>query len=263
MNPIDPGRRSVLGALVWLTLAGAAVALIAAGTSLRDRSVALVERAGLGAAPGVRETVLVIQAPEDAAAFAAETVLERIAPVSAPPGEPQGVGPDTPALLSGAQAIAADGLEAAPGGAQHRVLLGRGAYASWELSKEPRPGASKTWERTLTVASASAPGFAFASDALAAAYLGGWPRLSAAERERARPAITLGFRDPAFVRRGLPAAVEAVGPDGALRLVPNRRDSLEAAAAVLRAMGQAAAAEQAARAATAVRTSGNGTGPTP
>jgi hypothetical protein len=257
LNPLDPGRRSVLGALVWLTLAGAGIALIAAASPLRSRGVALVERAGLATAPGVRETVFVIPSPEDAAAFAAESVLERLAPASAPPGEPQGVGPDTPALLSGAQALAADGLEGAPGGVQHLVLLGRGAYASWELSREPRPGASRAWERTLSVASASAPGFAVASGALAAAYLGAWPRLSTEERERARPAIAAGFRDPAFVRRALPSAVDALGAERAAALLPNRRASLEAAASVLRAMGQTAAAEQASRAALAAPSSGS------
>lgn len=250
-NHLEPGRRSVLGALVWLTLAGAAVALIVAGAPLRARGVALVERAGLGAAPGVRETVLVIPAPEDSAAFAAESVLAGVAPASAPPGEPPAVGPETPALLSGAQGLAADGLEGAPGAVQHRVLLGRAAYASWELMKEPRPGSARPWEHALTVASAAAPGFAVASDALAAAYLGAWPRLSADERERGRPAIAAGFRNPAFVRRALPAAVDVFGTEGAVRLIPNRRGSLEAAASVLRAIGQAALADQVARAAAA------------
>jgi hypothetical protein len=249
--PTEGARRSVLGALIWLTLGGAAVALLAAGSPLRARGLALIERAGLGAAPGVRETVLVIPSPEDAAAFSVESVLAGVAPASAPPGEPPAVGPETPALLSGAQSLAADGLEGAPGAVQHRVLLGRGAYASWELMKEPRPGAAKAWERTLTVASASAPGFAAASDALAAAYLGAWPRLSAEERDRARPAITAGFRSPAFVRRALPAAVDALGVDGAIRLLPNRRGSLQAAASVLRAIAQSAAADQVARAAAA------------
>jgi hypothetical protein len=248
---LPPGRRSVFGSLLWLLLAGAAVALIASGSPLRGRGVALLDRSGLSSGPGVRETALVMPSPEDAAAFAAESVLGRIAPASAAPGEPPAVGPDTPALLAGSLSLAADGLEGAPAGAQHRLLLGRAAYAAWELSKEPRPGASRAWERTLTVAARSAPGFSRASEALASAYLGGWPRLSPEERGRAGPALTAAFRDPGFVRRGLPAAVQALGADAALRLVPNRRGSLDAAAFVLRALGESAAAEQAARASAA------------
>jgi len=248
---LPPGRRSWMGFLFWLLLAGGAVALIASGAPLRDQSVELLERSGVAAAPGVRETALVIAQPEDAAAFAAESVLGRVAPASASPGEPIAIGPETPGLLSGVRMLALDGLAGAPGDAQHRVLLGRSAYAEWELVKEPKPEAARPWERTLILASKAAPGFPPAVEALAAAYLGGWPRLSAQERERGRAAISASFRSPSFVRRAFPAALSTLGPNESVRLLPRVRPALEAASSVLRAVGQGSLADQVSAAAAA------------
>src|SRR4051812_40355352 len=121
---LAPARRSWLAFLFWLLLAGCGAALLASGIPLRDQGVRLLEQAGLASSPGIRETALVIPEPEDAAAFAAESVLARIAPASASPGEPIQVGPQTPDLLKGVGSLALEGLEGAPGGSQERVLVG-------------------------------------------------------------------------------------------------------------------------------------------
>src|SRR5262249_37663609 len=138
-----------------------------------------------------------------------------------------GAAPDRVALLAGARSLALDGLVEAPGGTQQRLVAGRVAYAIWE--SEPSPGSERVWERTLTIAARTAPGFEVATDTRAADYLGAWPRLSEPERERARPAIAAALRSPAFVRRSLPAALATLGPEEAMRLLPRERSSLEAA----------------------------------
>lgn len=248
MTPgLDSGRRSWAGSLLWLLLAGASVALALDGASLRDRAVALIERAGLSSAPGVVETALVIPAPGDAAAYAAESALARVGGSGpATPGVPAGPPPDPGKLLAETRSLALEALADSPGGPQQRVLVGRAAYAAWEL----QPDSSRRWEQALAVAAAGAPGFEVASDALGSAYLRAWPRLSDPERERARPAVAAAFRSPSFVRRELPGAMSRMGPEPAVRLLPKDRAALEAAASILAALGQSSLAEQAARAAT-------------
>jgi hypothetical protein len=238
------GRRSWAGFLLWMLLAAAAAALAVDGSSLRARGVALLERAGLASAQAVVDTALVMPAAGDAAAFAAESVLARLGP-DAPAPAPA----DRADLIAGARSLALEALADSPGGPQQRVLVGRSAYAAWELQSNAQPDASRGWERALTIASSGAPGFEAASAALASAYLGAWPRLSEPERRRALPALTAAFRSPSFVRRELPAALSRLGPEPTLRLFPRERAALEAASAVLAALNQPGLAEQAARAA--------------
>jgi hypothetical protein len=243
------GRRSWIGSLLWLALAGCAAALIASGASLRGAAIALLERAGLADAPEVRATALVMPGPEDAASYAADSVLAGLAPGS-PASERDAATADRAALLDGSRSLALDGLADSPGGTPQRVAVGRAAYAIWE--REPSPGSERGWERTLAIAAHGAPGFDFATDALASASLGAWPRLSEPGRTAAREAVAAGFRSPAYVRRALPTALAALGPEEAMKLLPHERAPLEAAAAVLRALGRDALAEQAAAAASAL-----------
>jgi hypothetical protein len=238
------GRRSWAGFLLWLLLAAAAAALAVDGSSLRARGVALLERAGLASTPAVVETALVMPAAGDAAAYAAESVLARVGPEASPPAPSDRAG-----LIAGARSLALEALADSPGGPQQRVLVGRSAYAAWELQSAPQPEASRGWERALALASSGAPGFEAASAALGTAYLRAWPRLSDADRQRAIPALTAAFRSPSFVRRELPTALSLLGPEPAMRLVPRDRAALEAASSVLAALNQPALAEQAARAA--------------
>jgi hypothetical protein len=243
---IAPGRRSWIGALLWLALAGCAAALVASGASLRGAAVSLLERAGLADSPEVRETALVMPGPEDAATYAADSVLAGLAPAS-PPSERDAAGADRAALLEGSRSLALAALADSPGGTPQRVAVGRAAYAIWE--RQPSPGSERAWQRTLAIAAHGAPGFDFAADALASASLGAWSRLSEAGRASARESIAAAFRSPAYVRRSLPAALAALGPDETMRLLPHEKPPLEAAAAVLRALGRDALADQAAAAA--------------
>jgi hypothetical protein len=238
------GRRSWAGSLLWLLLAAAAAALAVDGASLRGRGVALLERAGLASAPGVVDTALVIPAAGDAAAYAAESVLTRVGP-EAPAPQPA----DRARLVADTRTLALEALADSPGGPQQRVLVGRSAYAAWDLQADARPDGARGWQRALTIAASGAPGFESASASLATAYLRAWPRLSDAERQKALPAISAAFRSPSFVRRELPGALSRLGPETAMRLLPRDRTSLETAAAVLTALNQSALAEQAARAA--------------
>ena len=242
----DPafGRRSWAGFLLWLLLAAAAAALAIDGSSLRMRGVTLLERAGLASSPAVVDTALVMPAAGDSAAYAAESVLARVGP-DAPPTAPG----DRPGLIAGARSLALEALADSPGGPQQRVLVGRTAFAAWDLQPDARPDAARAWQRALTIASGGAPGFEAASAALATAYLRAWPRLSEAERQGALPALTAAFRNPSVVRRELPTAISQLGPEPAMRLVPRDRAALEAAASVLSALSQPALAEQASRAA--------------
>ena len=251
---LAPGQRSWSGFLLWLLLAAAAAALAVDGVSLRDRGVALLERADLASGPGVLETALVVPAPGDAAAYAAESVLARVGP-DAPAFTPS-AGTDRASLLAGTRSLALEALADSPGGPQQRVLVGRAAYAVWDAQLDARPDGARRWERALALAASGAPGFEAASFALGDAYLRAWPRLSEAERQRALPAISAALRSPSFVRRELPAALTLLGPEPAVRLIPRERPSLEAAAAILTALGQPALAAQASRAAAAAPVSG-------
>ena len=242
---MTPGRRSWIGSLLWLALAGCAAALLASGGSLREAAVSLLERAGLADAPEVRETALVMPGPEDAATYAADAVLAGLAPAS-PPAERDAAAADRAALLEGSRSLTLDALADSPGGTPQRVAVGRAAYAIWE--KQPSPGSERAWQRTLAIAAHGAPGFDFAADALASASLGAWTRLSDPGKAAGRESIAAAFRRPSYVRRSLPTALAALGPEETMRLLPREKAPLEAAASVLRALGRDALADQAAAA---------------
>jgi len=246
---LEPGRRSWAGFLLWLLLATAAAALAVDGASLRERGVALLERAGLASGPGVLETALVMPAAGDSAAYAAESVLSSVS--TAPAASTPAPGTDRGRLLADARALALEALADSPGGPQQRVLVGRAAFAAWDSHSSAEAEAASGWERALSLAASGAPGFEVASNALGSAYLRGWPRLSDAERQRALRALSTALRSPTFVRRELPSALSLLGPEQAMRLLPRERAPLEAAAAVLTALGQPALADQASRAAAA------------
>jgi len=242
---IAPGRRSWIGSLLWLALAGCAAALVASGASLRGAALSLLERAGLADAPEVRETALVMPGPEDAATYAADTVLAGLAPAS-PASERDAPAADRAALLEGSRSLTLDALADSPGGTPQRVAVGRAAYATWE--RQPSPASERAWQRTLAIAARGAPGFDFAADAVASASIAAWARLSEPGRTAARESIAAAFRSSAYVRRSLPTALAALGPDETMRLLPRQKAPLEAAASVLRTLGRDALAEQAAAA---------------
>lgn len=120
-----------------------------------------------------------------------------------------------------------------PGSAFARLSLGRSAALNG-----PRAG----WERPLTLATAAAPGLDLAWAELGSRYLATWESLSDDDRKRAEGVLQRAFASPDFLRAALPTAVETLGPDRAIRTLPDDHATLRRAAQILQESGNARAA---------------------
>ena len=155
--------------------------------------------------PGVSETALVIAAPEDAAAFAAESFSAASRRRRRSPGEPQrDRSGDSGAAVRGSLARARRARRRRPADRSTAFSSGGATTRSGSWRRTRGPAGARPWERTSILASKAAPGFQPAIDALAAAYVGGWPRLSAAGAP-ARPAGGVGSIPEPLVRSPGPA----------------------------------------------------------
>ena len=242
-----PGREAARGRKVPIVL-GVAFILLAAGRGLllqrelaaRGTTADLLDRCGLGGKTEIVGTLALLETADLAGAFAAQACLGRLAPSGA--GAAAQFGPEARRALDSVQATAAEGVEARPGSAWARLLLGQAGYALWDLESRPAPDAARRWLRTLTLAESAAPGFDLVSASAADAVLGAWPRLSEGDRAAARELLRRAWQSPAYVRSTFAGAWTTLGPDAAGWL-PDSPSSLAEAAAALRSIGQPEAAE--------------------
>jgi hypothetical protein len=214
------GPRRFLALLCTLLLG---VCLFAIVRDARERQLwAVVAPAGVpaGKRPALWETANVIESNPEAALVVAETLLDS-------PGT-------DPRASSTARQLILDGIEARPGSAHARFLLGRSAALG---------GAVANWAKPLELAAAAAPGLDFAPGELARRYLASWSSLSPSERRRAETSLRQAFRDTAFLDAALSEAVAALGPEGTVRVLPDDAVVLGLAARFLREKGSTGASE--------------------
>ena len=210
-----PGPRRFSG-FVCIVLCGACVwALIE--ESSRRRAIADAAGANLAALPpAVLATAGIVEDADGAALIVAEGLLDA------------GGGTRPAAGLAPAREIVLETAARRPGSAHARLLLGRAVA----------PDASmEHWQKPLELASRAAPGLEPATAALGRRYLENWDKLSPEERREAEAALTRAFLDLSFLRASFSLALQRLGPDMAVQVVPDDPAALEAAYRVASAVG--------------------------
>ncbi len=144
--------------------------------------------------------------------------------------------------LRAARDLMLDAVEARPGWAYHRFLLGRVVYAAARGSRNTNPvGRTELWAVPLRRAAEAAPGAAMWAT-LGGAYLESWSGLPPAMRAEAPAVLKRAFLDPGFVSRTFLSAATALGREEAIRLLPDLSRPLRAAVEALSRGGDVAGA---------------------
>jgi hypothetical protein len=169
--------------------------------------------------PAVLATANVIEEGGEAAMVIAEALV----------GVPlTGGGATEPGSRPPVQEFILGAIEDRPGSAHGRLLLGRAA---------PLSGAVAPWARPLGLAVVAAPGLDLVYAELGSRYLATWDALSPEDRGEGEAALRRAFSSPGFLRAGLPTAVETLGPEAAIRALPDDPDTLRLAAQILEGAG--------------------------
>ena len=200
-----PGPRRFLAVVCGLVFAACAAAL--ALEFSRRRAIADVAGGpGLPTLPpAVLATAGIVEESDGAALIVAEGFLDATA-ASAAAGEAAG---------TAAKELALDAAERRPGSAHARLLLGRAAAPD---------AATALWKKPLELASEGAPGLDPAAVALAQRYLLVWGKLGPEDRREAEAALGRAFLDPTFLRSAFSLSIQRLGPEAAVRIVPNDRE---------------------------------------
>jgi hypothetical protein len=235
-------HRRPVPAVLALLLAGAASFLYWRDQTGRAEAQNLLVAASL-AAPSAVETVAVLDAADLAQAFAVETALANLAPGGDATGASVRLGRDTRGLLKAVESLAAGAVGERPGSAYHRMLLAEGAYAVWDLNPKPEAAVTSAWGSAFQSAEQAAPGFELVAAASVNATLAAWPRLSPAEKDEAVAALRRSFASPEYARRAFPDAWRVLGARS-LEVLPDEPETLAAASAWLRAMGESLPADR-------------------
>jgi len=234
--------RALFGAL-WLFLAGLSAVRYARELRTYLAAEDFVRRSGSGARWPVLEGLRLADAGDLSSGLAVDAALSDFS-AAAPPaaaGSPGGLkeaGSFEPRVEESraARALMLRAVEARPGSAYHRYLLGRAVFASSKGSGEEDSGRPKLWATPLHLAAAAAPGLDAVWTALGLAYLESWPRLSSDVRAKALPVLRRASLNEEFVSRSFAQEVAALGLDGATALLADDPRPLGAAAdALLRA----------------------------
>ena len=234
-------RRTLLGS-ACLGLAVMAGVSFGRDLVLRRRAAGLLSEAGLATRAAIVESLALCERGDLAAAFATESALAELVPGGISSGGSARYEARGRAALSAARDLAEIAVAERPGWAPHRLLLGRAGYALWDLEARPEAPAAKPWLEAFRTAGQGAPGLDLIWATAADASIAGWPRLSPREREEAIPVFRRAFLSAGYVRQAFPGAWRVLGAR-ASELLPDSVDPLKEAAAALRAMEQANAAQ--------------------
>ena len=210
-----PGPRRFLGLVCILLFAASAWAIVEESSRRR----AIVDAAGRDLAalpPAILDTAGIVEDSDGAALIVAEGLLDARNETAATVG------------LDPAREIVLETAVRRPGSAHARLLLGRAAATD---------ASADHWKKPLELASKAAPGLEPAAAALGRSYLAAWPRLGPEERREAEAALSRAFQDPSFLRASFRVALQRLGPDTAVRLVPDDPAALEAAYRAANAAG--------------------------
>jgi hypothetical protein len=202
--------------------------LVSLGTDAYDRRAwtAVAEERGLGKhQPAILETAGMIDESDAAGLVVAEALMnEHLSP-------PAAGGPESGAQV---RSIVLRGVAGRPGSAFARLLLGRSASTT---------GARDLWAKPLELSVAAAPGLDLATSELARRYMAAWATLPTSDRPKAAATIRRAFRNPDFLRTTLVPALSALGPEVAIRVLPDDKATLRLAAQTLQEAGQTQASE--------------------
>ena len=214
-----PGPRRLFGLLCVVLFAACAAAVVA--ESSRRRTIADLAGPSLATLPpAVVATAGIVEDADRAALILAEGLLD--------------TGAAKPGSLAAAREIVLETAARRPGSAHARLLLGRAAAAG---------AATEFWKKPLELASEAAPGLDPAATTLGGRYLAVWEKLGPEERLDGEAALTRAFLDPSFLRSSFSLALQRLGPETAVRLVPADPSALEAASRVATATGSRRALE--------------------
>jgi hypothetical protein len=214
------GPRRFLAVLCGLLLGACLFAIVRDARERRHWAVVAQTGVPAGRLPALWETANVVESNPEAALVVAETLLDS-------------PGPDRNASAT-VRRLILDGIEARPGSAHARFLLGRSAELGGKVAN---------WVRPLELAAVAAPGLDFAPGELGRRYLASWSSLSPSDRQRAEESLRQAFRDPAFLDAALSEAVATLGPDRAVRVLPDDPVALGLAERSLKEKGPAGASE--------------------
>lgn len=138
--------------------------------------------------------------------------------------------PDREERLRAARDLMLDAIVVRPGWPHHAFLVGQLAFVSERAERRSgSPARTELWTVPLVRAAAAAPGADQLWTALGRAYLEAWADLPEASRADAPRVIGRAFQDPDFVAASLPSAMNTLGQQEALRLLPEMSRPLEAA----------------------------------
>lgn len=229
-----PARRrgGARRAAALLFLVGAAASIVAplANRRLGARAVALALASGLDRSdPEEAREIALEPAGDRGAALAVAAVL--FGPGggrAASSGRPLSAAAIPAAEFARARDLMLDALAARPGWPLHRYLLG---LLDREDAGPPASGGRRM--RVLELAARGAPGLNAAWTALADLVLARWQRLAPERRIGASEVFRRCLLSEDYVARRFQEIVGAVGRTEALRLLPEDRGPLEAAAGIL------------------------------
>ena len=146
--------------------------------------------------------------------------------------------------LLAATSLALDAAAARPGSATRWAALGEVAF----LHHRKMPSEEVAlWIAPLTFAAGSAPNREATFRTLGGAYLERWNDVSERDRVLAESVLKRAFHDAGFTARAFTVAVDRIGIDRALRLVPEQAGPLRAVYASVARGGDARLAMQIAR----------------
>jgi hypothetical protein len=224
-------RRSPLLASASLVLGAAALIFFGLDVAERSRVERFVAVAGLEARRPLDVASLRMEPAADLAAAAAVEVAIQNSDAPATGLETRRVA---------AQDLVLSALRKRPGSPLHLHVLAQLAYREGRVagtSEDPR-----RWMRAWRAATRCAPGWEAIRVAWAQACLEAWPALSGASVPEAIEGVRAAFETPEFVARNAATAVERLGLDATIGLLPDRPEPMRAAAAAIahQSLGRAA-----------------------
>jgi hypothetical protein len=218
-------RRSALVAGASLLLGAAVVLSTSLDLAARTRVERFVAAAGLEARRPLEVASLRLEPAADLAGAAAVEValLDAGAPAAAPEG-----------WLASAQELAVRSLRSRPGWPLHAHVLAEVAYRESRESNAAGAHADpQRWMTAWRAAARGAPAVERIRSLRAQACLEAWPTLPPVLRVEALEAFRAAFLDPAFVARHVGTAVDRLGAEVAIGLLPDRAEPIRTAAAAL------------------------------
>jgi hypothetical protein len=188
--------------------------------------------------PEIAGTIAYVPAPDWAAAIMADVALrDSYDPVNLTDASPRvreawiNAASHTNDELSEARRALLDAIAARPGWPFYQGMLGQTTFTlESRLLSADLVGKSALWSRPLLYAARGAPADVDAWRSVAAAYLQTWPALSERHRETADEVFRHAFSDSYFAQVAFPDAVRFLGPEAAVRYLPEEPRSIRSAA---------------------------------